>query len=40
MGIPERMPLGVPKRAYLTLTGVAKSFRIKRFMQKLTEYEK
>jgi hydrogenase small subunit len=39
MGIPERMPLGVPKRAYLTLTGVAKSFRIKRFMQKLTEYE-
>ncbi len=30
MGIPARMPKGVPKRAYLTLTGVAKSFKIDR----------
>lgn len=39
MGIPANMPLGVPRRAYLMLTGVAKSFRIKRFSQKLLEYE-
>ena len=39
MGIPAAMPLGVPKRAYLTLTGVAKSFHIKRLSAKLTEYE-
>jgi len=30
MGIPATMPLSVPRRAYLTLTGIAKSFRIKR----------
>ncbi|WP_457597191.1 NADH-quinone oxidoreductase subunit B family protein [Hydrogenimonas sp.] len=30
MSIPARLPLGVPKRAYLTLTGVAKAFTIPR----------
>jgi hydrogenase small subunit len=40
MGIPAKMPLGVPRRAYLTLTGVVKSFKIKRFSQKLLEYDK
>ncbi len=38
MGIPSKMPLGVPKRAYLTATGVAKSFKIKRFMERVVEY--
>ena len=38
MGIPQNMPLGVSKRAYLTLTGVAKSFKIKRLEQNLIEY--
>ncbi len=40
MGIPAKMPLGVPRRAYLTLTGVVKSFKIKRFSQKLLEYDR
>ena len=40
MGIPVKMPLGIPKRAYLTLTGVAKSFKIKRFEERLVEYDK
>jgi len=35
MGIPKEVPLGVSKRAYLTLTGVAKSFKIKRLESKL-----
>ena len=39
MGIPAHMPLGVPKRAYLTLTGIAKSFKIKRLEEKVVEYE-
>ena len=39
MGIPAKMPLGIPKRAYLTLTGVVKSFKIKRFSEKLLEYD-
>ena len=39
MGIPATMPLGVPRRAYLTLTGVAKSFTISRFSTRLLEYE-
>jgi hydrogenase small subunit len=30
MGIPQYLPLGVPKRAYLTLTGVTKAFTINR----------
>ena len=40
MGIPATMPLGVPRRAYLTLTGVVKSFKIKRFTQRLLEYDR
>lgn len=39
MGIPAKMPLGVPRRAYLTLTGVVKSFKIKRFTERLMEYD-
>ncbi|CAA6805408.1 MAG: Uptake hydrogenase small subunit precursor (EC [uncultured Sulfurovum sp.] len=39
MGIPAKMPLGVSKRAYLTLTGVAKSIKIKRFSEKLVDYD-
>ncbi len=37
MSIPAKMPLGVPKRAYLTLTGVAKSFRIERLSKRLID---
>ena len=40
MGIPAKMPLGIPRRAYLTLTGVVKSFKIKRFSERLLEYDK
>jgi len=40
MGIPATMPLGVPRRAYLTLTGVAKGFKIKRFSERLLEYDR
>jgi len=40
MSIPAKMPLGVPRRAYLTLTGVTKSFKIKRFSTRLLEYDK
>ena len=39
MGIPTTMPLGVPKRAYLTATGIAKSFKIKRFEERVVRYE-
>jgi hydrogenase small subunit len=39
MGIPANMPLGVPRRAYLTATGIAKSFRIKRFEQRIINYD-
>lgn len=35
MGIPQELPLGVPKRAYLTLSGVTKAFRIERFEKRL-----
>jgi len=34
MSIPAKMPLGVPKRAYLTMTGIAKAFRIERLEKK------
>ncbi|KYJ87470.1 hydrogenase [Sulfurovum riftiae] len=40
MGIPATMPLGIPRRAYLTLTGVVKSFKIKRFSERLMEYDR
>jgi hydrogenase small subunit len=39
MGIPTTMPLGVPKRAYLTATGIAKSFKIKRFEERIIKYD-
>jgi len=39
MGIPATMPLGIPKRAYLTATGIAKSFKIKRFEERVIKYE-
>ncbi len=39
MGIPAKMPLGVPKRAYLTLTGIAKSFFIPRLNRRLLDEE-
>ncbi|WP_456322929.1 NADH-quinone oxidoreductase subunit B family protein [Hydrogenimonas sp.] len=34
MSIPAKMPLGVPKRAYLTMTGIAKAFKIERLEKK------
>ncbi|NPA29889.1 MAG: hydrogenase [Epsilonproteobacteria bacterium] len=34
MSIPARLPLEVPKRAYLTLTGMAKAFRIPRLTRR------
>ncbi len=37
IGIPMEVPLGVNKRAYLTLTGVAKTFKIDRLHKKLIE---
>ncbi len=39
MGIPSQMPLGISKRAYLTVTGVAKSFKIERLESKIIEYK-
>ncbi len=35
MGIPHTLPLGVPKRAYLTLSGVTKAFKIERLEKDL-----
>jgi hydrogenase small subunit len=35
MGIPENLPLGVAKRVYLTIAGVTKAFKIKRFEEEL-----
>ena len=40
MSIPQDVPIGVPKRAYLTLTGIAKTFHIKRLEGKLIDYKK
>lgn len=37
MGIPVHIPLGINKRAYLTLAGVAKTFKIDRLNKKLIE---
>ena len=39
MGIPAKMPLGIPMRAYLTATGIAKSFKIKRLEERVIEYD-
>ncbi|QOG13287.1 hydrogenase [Arcobacter sp. FWKO B] len=37
MGIPQNLPLGVPKRAYLTIAGVTKAFSIQRLEKKLID---
>ena len=39
MGIPANIPLGVSKRAYLTLAGVAKSLKNERLNKKLINFE-
>jgi len=40
MSIPKEVPLGVSKRSYLTITGIAKTFHIKRLEGKLIDYKK
>ena len=37
MGIPQDVPFGISKRAYLTISGVAKTFKIDRLHKKLME---
>ncbi|MFK2821397.1 Ni/Fe hydrogenase [Arcobacter sp. YIC-80] len=37
IGIPLEVPLGIPKRAYLSITGVAKTFKIDRLNKKLMD---
>ncbi len=37
IGIPLDVPLGIPKRAYLSITGVAKTFKIDRLNKKLMD---
>lgn len=37
IGIPFEVPIGIPKRAYLSLTGVAKTFTIDRLNKKLMD---
>lgn len=37
IGVPAQIPLGINKRAYLTLAGVAKTFKIDRLNKKLIE---
>ncbi|MDF1875173.1 hydrogenase [Sulfurimonas sp. SAG-AH-194-I05] len=39
MSIPQDVPLEIPKRAYLTMTGFAKTFSIKRLEGKLIDYK-
>ncbi len=39
MSIPVDVPLGVSKRSYLTLAGIAKTFHIKRLEGKLIDYK-
>ncbi len=39
MGIPEEIPLGTNKRAYITITGVAKTLKNTRVRKKLEETE-
>lgn len=40
MSMPAEVPVGVPKRAYYTLTGIAKTFHIKRLEEPLIDYKK
>ncbi|XPV67381.1 MAG: Ni/Fe hydrogenase [Halarcobacter sp.] len=37
IGIPAEVPLGITKRAYLSLTGIAKTFKIDRLHRKLID---
>lgn len=37
IGIPEQVPIGISKRAYLSLTGIAKTFKIDRLNKKLID---
>ena len=37
IGIPQDVPLGISKRAYLSITGIAKTFKIDRLNKKLME---
>ena len=37
IGIPFEVPIGIPKRAYLSITGVAKTFKIDRLHKKLMD---
>ncbi len=37
IGIPHEVPLGISKRAYLSLTGIAKTFKIERLHKKLND---
>ncbi len=39
IGIPEEVPIGVSKRAYITITGVAKTLKNERLQKKLEETE-
>ena len=39
MSIPQETPLGVPKRSYLTMAGIAKTFHIERLEGKLIDYK-
>ncbi|SNZ07030.1 [NiFe]-hydrogenase II apoprotein, ferredoxin-type subunit [Persephonella hydrogeniphila] len=39
IGIPEEVPLGVSKRAYITISGVAKTLKNERLLKKLEETE-
>jgi hydrogenase small subunit len=39
MSIPQDVPLGIPKRSYLTMAGIAKTFHIKRLEGKLIDYK-
>ncbi len=40
MSIPQDVPCGISKRSYLTLTGIAKTFHIKRLEGKLIDYKR
>jgi len=40
MSIPQDVPLDVPKRSYLTIVGIAKTFHIKRLEGKLIDYKR
>lgn len=37
IGIPEEVPLGVSKRAYITISGVAKTLKNEKVSKKLEE---